>query len=147
MRCWRVSGILRSRMLEKWKRAFRAFEKSPPGERFQKRYEARKTSGSPIARIAFVVVGLILVVGGAILLVIPGPGLLVIAFGGALMAQESLWIARGLDWVELRLRELYRRGLRLWKKASMPVRVAIVAVAAAAACGAGYLAYLWFFQK
>ena len=134
-------------MLAQWKKRLRNFEAAPPGERFVRRYRAHKGSGHPAARVAVVVVGLLLIVGGAILLVIPGPGLLVIAFGGALVAQEFLVVAKALDWLELALRKLFRAGKRLWKKASMLARAAITAGAGLGAAGAGYLAWLWFFDK
>ena len=94
-------------------------------------------------RIVVVTLGLMLIVGGAILLVIPGPGLLVIAFGGGLLAQESLWIAKALDRMELALRKLHRSGRRFWKKASSASRAAIAACATLCVGGAAYLAYVW----
>ncbi len=134
-------------MLGQWKKRLRNFQKAPAGERFVRRYRAQKDSGRPWARIAFVVVGILLIVGGAILLVIPGPGLLVIAFGGALVAQEFLVVAKALDWLEVELRRLYRAAKRLWKHASSLARAAITAGAALCAAGAGYLAWLWFFER
>ena len=109
-------------VLKKWKKEWRAFEKAPPGERFLRRYQARRRGGRAWERVVAVVVGLVLVVGGAILLVIPGPGLLVIAFGGALIAQEFRWAAVALDWTEVRLRKAARLGARFWKSASVAVR-------------------------
>ncbi len=134
-------------MLDQWKREWKAFEESPPGERFERRYRARKKGGKAWVRVASVIVGLALIVGGAILLVIPGPGLLVIAFGGGLVAQEFHWMAVALDWLELRLRELFRWGLRVWKGASALGRAAIVLAGAVLAAGAGYVAYLLLFKK
>jgi len=134
-------------MIAQWKKHLRDFRKAPAGERFVRRYRAQKGSGRPWTRIVFVVVGLVLIVGGAILLVIPGPGLLVIAFGGALVAQEFLWVAKALDWLELVLRKLFRAGKRFWKKASTLARAAITAGAALCAAGAGYLAWLWLFER
>jgi hypothetical protein len=43
---------------------------------------------------------------GAIMLVAPGPGVLVFALGAALVAEESLWMAKLLDRAELRIRSL-----------------------------------------
>jgi len=134
-------------MFAKWKRSLRAFRESPPGERFVRRYRAHRGSGKPAARIALVAVGLVLIAGGAILLVIPGPGLLVIAFGGALVAQESLWTAKALDWLELVLRRLHRSGGRFWKNASSLVRAMVVAAALLGAVAVAYLGYLWLFQS
>jgi len=50
--------------------------------------------------------GALMVLAGALMLVLPGPGLLVIALGMALIAEESLWASRLLDrldlWIERR---------------------------------------------
>ena len=133
-------------MIKEWKKDWKAFEKAPPGQRFTRRYQARKTSGRPGSRIVTVIVGLILIVGGAILLVIPGPGLLVIAFGGALIGQEFRWAAVALDWAEVTLRKAVRFGLRFWKAASVAVRAAVVSAATLVAAGAGYLAWTWLLR-
>jgi hypothetical protein len=133
-------------MLNELKSSWRVFEKARPGERFQKFYEERKKSGGA-SRTVFTVIGVLLLVGGVVLLFIPGPGLLLIAFGGALIAQQSLWLAKVLDRVELLLRKLARKGKSFWKKASTPIRSAVVAGATICACGAGYLAYLWLIKK
>jgi hypothetical protein len=135
----------RRQVLSKWKKDWKAFERAPAGERFIRRYKARKQKGRGWARIASVVVGIVLVVGGAILLVIPGPGLLVIAFGGALVGQEFRWAAVALDWTEVQLRKLVRLGARFWNSASVALRAGVVAVGVAAGAGAAYLAWNWFF--
>jgi uncharacterized protein (TIGR02611 family) len=48
-------------------------------------------------RIAVFVIGAALVVGGIALLVLPGPGLLVIVAGLAVLATEFAWAERLLD--------------------------------------------------
>jgi tellurite resistance protein TerC len=48
-------------------------------------------------RIIKVVVGCTLLVVGTALLVLPGPGILVIAFGLALLSAEFVWARRLLD--------------------------------------------------
>jgi hypothetical protein len=45
---------------------------------------------------------------GVVLLPLPGPGLLVIAAGVLLMAEESHVTARALDWLEIQARKLAR---------------------------------------
>ena len=133
-------------MLKKLKKSWKAFEKAPTGERFIRRYEARKQGGKAWTRVASVVLGLVLVVGGAILLVIPGPGLLVIAFGGALIGQEFRWAAVALDSTEVALRKAARFGVRFWKSASVALRAAVVSAATIVAAGAGYLAWTWLLR-
>ena len=48
-------------------------------------------------RVAFAVAGFAVVLGGIALLVLPGPGLLVIAIGLAMLALEFAWAERALD--------------------------------------------------
>jgi hypothetical protein len=60
-------------------------------------------TASPVRRIARVVGGWTLLGVGGALLVLPGPGLLVIAAGLALLATEYEWAARLLHKVKARL--------------------------------------------
>jgi hypothetical protein len=46
---------------------------------------------------------------GLVMLVIPGPGLLVMIVGLGFFAEESLWLARWLDAMELWLRRTWAR--------------------------------------
>jgi len=55
-----------------------------------------------LRRIAITAVGTVIVVAGAILLVAPGPGLLVIALGLAVLAAEYDWARRRLNAVRAR---------------------------------------------
>ena len=48
-------------------------------------------------RIAVSVVGGVLVLGGLAMLVLPGPGILVVALGFAVLGTEYAWAARALE--------------------------------------------------
>jgi uncharacterized protein (TIGR02611 family) len=48
-------------------------------------------------RIAITVVGMVLLAGGAVMMVTPGPGLLLIIAGLAVLATEYAWARRALD--------------------------------------------------
>ncbi|MGQ0831332.1 MAG: PGPGW domain-containing protein [Microthrixaceae bacterium] len=48
-------------------------------------------------RIAVTVVGGVLVLGGIAMLVLPGPGILVVVAGFAVLGTEYAWAARALD--------------------------------------------------
>lgn len=94
-------------------------KKSPPGQRFKDFYEARqkeRTDGQEWKRILYVGLGVVISLGGIILLGMPGPGLLVVAFGLALIASEFLVIARLLDRAELWLRKMAHRTIQGWRK-------------------------------
>jgi hypothetical protein len=133
-------------MLAELKKHWRIFKNGRPGSRFEKLYEARKETGGP-ARIAFLAAAILLVAGGVVLLVIPGPGLPLIAFGVALLAQQSLWLAKLLDRLEPVLRRLARKGKAFWKKAAPPLKAALVSGAALVAAAAIYGAYLVFLRN
>jgi hypothetical protein len=129
-------------MLDELKKHWRTFRDATPGKRFEKLHAARSDSPPPIV---FYAIGAILLAGGVVLLFIPGPGLLLIAFGAALIARQSLWLAKRLDRVELVLRRLARKAAAGWRRSSVAVRGAIVTAAAIGAAGAGYAGYLWLF--
>jgi uncharacterized protein (TIGR02611 family) len=60
-------------------------------------------------RIAVTVVGCALVAAGLVMLVIPGPGLLVIIAGLAVLASEYAWARRTLDVAKRRAGDVGRR--------------------------------------
>ena len=64
-----------------------------------------------------------------------------------MLAGESLYLARALDWSEVRFRKLVRWMKRWWKRAPMVGKLAVILVAACGVAGAGYLAYRIFFGK
>ncbi len=132
-------------MLNELKKSWKVFKNAPPGVRFQKFHKERKGRGA--SRIVVPVIGILLLAGGVVLLFIPGPGLLLIAFGAALIAQQSLWLARLLDRLEPVLLRLARSAKSLWKKAATPVKAVIVSGAALVAAAAIYGAYLVFLRK
>ncbi len=59
-----------------------------------------------IRRIAVLVVGLVLLVAGVLMLVLPGPGVLVTMAGLALLATEYEWARRLLARLRQHLRRL-----------------------------------------
>lgn len=63
-------------------------------------------------RIAITVAGFALVAVGVILLVIPGPGLLLIIAGLAVLATEYVWAQRALNYAKRRASDAKDRVLR-----------------------------------
>ena len=99
-------------MWRKLKRLARRFLSAPSGTRFQARY-VRLQQRPRLARTVLAGgLGLLLLALGLILLVLPGPGLLVAAIGLALIAGESLTLARVLDRIDLSLTRLRARWRR-----------------------------------
>ena len=94
------------------------------GHRFQEYHRAHEGSrGNAWGRVASLVIAMVLILGGMVALPTPVvPGFIPIAIGGALIARESWWVARGLDWLELRIRAVFRAMAALWKRASPAVK-------------------------
>lgn len=78
---------------------------------------------------------------GLVLAFIPGPAVLFFLLAGALLASEWLWVARALDWLEVRLRRLARLGGRLWRGLPAVGRVVVVVVAATASAASTWGIY------
>jgi hypothetical protein len=100
-------------VLESLKREWRMLRRGEPGSRFQRLQQARDRNVR--LRWIWVLVGAILVAVGLVGLLVPGPGLLAITVGVALVARESLRAARLADWIEVRGRSLVRWGTRWWR--------------------------------
>lgn len=84
------------------------FRSARPGHRFRERYErARKRGHGMLRKWGLVAGGALLVLAGIVFLPLPGPGFVIIAAGGLLMAEVSKTVARGLDWLEVRVRSLF----------------------------------------
>jgi hypothetical protein len=97
-------------MLDGLKRRWRRLKAGEPGARFQRQYrENRESRKSGLQRWGAVAAGAGLILVGVVALFVPGPGILFIAAGGAVLARESLAVARALDWLEIRGRRVVRR--------------------------------------
>jgi hypothetical protein len=91
------------------KQDWRAITHSPPGKRFQSRYEKKQRDGRKRGRTLKLVAAAALIAVGIVLLVIPGPGSVLILVGAALLAEESSRVARFLDSTEIRIRRIFKR--------------------------------------
>lgn len=76
---------------------FRAFLAARSGTRFRRQHRRRQARPHLLRTILAVIGGALLFLVGLVMLVTPGPGLLLMAIGAALIAGESLLIARLLD--------------------------------------------------
>ena len=96
-----------------WLRAhFRALLASRSGTRFRRQHR-RRQARPHLARTVFAIVGgVLLILLGIVMLVTPGPGLLVMVIGAALIAGESLLVASALDRVDFWVNVHYRRWRR-----------------------------------
>src|SRR5204862_3521008 len=76
-------------MLRRLRRGWRELKRGKPGRRFRERYE-RSPSTHGARKWALIGIGVLLVLVGVVFLPLPGPGLLIIAAGALLIAEESL---------------------------------------------------------
>jgi hypothetical protein len=104
-------------LFQRLKEHWREFKKCPAGTRFEERYRRRHSRERSLREKALGMMGGLVVSGaGALMLFVPGPGLLVLFVGLVLIAQESRAMACALDWTELRGRALLQRVKQLWRR-------------------------------
>ena len=90
--------------------SWREFWADAPGRRFALRYKRLNGAGRHPARRALrAAAGVLLVLVGIVFMPLPGPGFVPVLAGLALLAGESVGMARGLDRAELKLRSWLRR--------------------------------------
>jgi len=101
-------------VLQKVRARWRQLTAFPPGKRFQKLHEQQR--GAPAwVKPALIVAAVVLLAAGVVLLFIPGPAFVFLAFAGALLAVTSARVARALDRGEVGARRLGRRAKRRWR--------------------------------
>lgn len=135
-------------MLEKLKQSWRDFQDDTPGERFQDYYKRRQRSHQSIWwKALFIGSGLLIMAIGLFFMVAPGPGVIVIFLGAALIAQQSLLAARALDWLEVQSRKLAAWSLGAWRRAPMGIKIVLVLSAIVLAGALAVGAYVLLFAK
>jgi hypothetical protein len=124
---------------------WRRFKRDTPGLRFERRYQAARAAGhGPVYKTMVFSAGVMLLSAGLVMLVAPGPGILVSVFGATLLAQQSLTLARLLDRCELRLRSSWGKvasgqGGRTRLLSTLLVAGATLGAFVVAACAAVWL--------
>ncbi|MBD3275881.1 MAG: hypothetical protein GF372_11250 [Candidatus Marinimicrobia bacterium] len=96
-------------MFDFMKKDWQKLKESDPGHRFQDRYyrhKEKRRRGTFVFRILTVSFGLVVIGVGIILLVTPGPGIVLLTVGMAIIAGESKILAQILDIGELIGRKL-----------------------------------------
>ena len=135
-------------MIARMKQSWQDFEESKPGSRFRDRYykrqQNRRSRLSP-SRLLYVVGGLLLVVASLFLGPAPGFGFGTAFIGLALLASEFRFMARLLDWSEVRLRRLGRELRDVWRTLPLVFRAVIVLVALILVVALLYGLYKLFF--
>ena len=132
-------------MFRRLTRQWRAMVEAKPGKRFQARYEQRRQMrASVLWTPLYLILGSALFVLGLTMMVAPGPGLIVLFMGAALIGQESLVVARALDRTEVGLRRMAQAALRSWQRTSLVAKTAVAILGACVLAGAGWGAYAIF---
>lgn len=130
--------MLKKLLASRW----HAFKTGTPGQRFRRRYyRRRETARGPLLRSLQFFGGIALMLAGMFFMPAPGPGLLILFVGAALVAQESLLVARALDASEVGIRKLLLLTRRIWRKSSWWVRapaLLLVTAALTATLAAGW---------
>lgn len=125
---------------------WQALVRGTPGRRFADRYH--RTQRRP-ARQRWL--GLLLRLVGAavcfaigiVLAVIPGPAVVFFFLTGILLASDWLFIARILDWLELRIRSVWKHVQRFWRSLPAAGRVALAIVGMGLSAASMYGFYRW----
>ena len=133
-------------MIARAKRSWRNFKKSKPGDRFQVRYYYRKQRGTGrLSRIFNIFLGSVLVIMSTLFGWAPGPGLVTLLIGLALIAGELFPVARFLDWSEVKLRKLARLAGKIWAGVPLVGRTLIVLLVLVLVAALVYGAYSLLF--
>lgn len=119
-------------MFDRLHTQWRQLKASRPGHRFRDRYERNRHSHDKLKlvwRVVRVALAAVLTAIGVLLVFIPGPAILFFALAGALLATDSLPLAKVLDWTEVRARQLGAKIRRHWRRLPTSGRIVVTAVA------------------
>ena len=116
-------------MPEKLKQSWQRFKTGSPGQRFQQQFSRPHQARTPIQKALFVGGGILLIIAGIFFLFVPGPGLLIVFLGAVLIARQSSFAARALDWTEVRARRLLTWSVRAWRRSSPALKILLVILA------------------
>ena len=122
----------------------RAFSGAGPGSRFVERRQ-RRAGASRMQRVIALALGSVLFVAGILMLVFPGPGVIGMLLGLALMSGESAGAARLLDRLDVVGHRVVRAVKRRWRAQSKPMRIitAVLFFGAGAAFTAAFTYLTW----
>jgi Flp pilus assembly protein TadB len=98
------------------RREWDAFRRDSAGERFRHHEERLRQPEYTVLRRLALVFGPVLIAVGVVLLFIPGPGLVFIVLGLALLCGRWRWLARQLDRAEPPVRRRARSWRDRWRK-------------------------------
>lgn len=105
-------------MLDDARRSLQLLRHAPAGRRFRRYNLEKRCAESSTRRLVMLSLAAALAGVGAVMLVTPGPGILFLAWGGALAAARSKLVARTLDVLEMTGRDAWGRlsQTSLWQR-------------------------------
>jgi hypothetical protein len=115
-----------------------------PGHRFQEFHDRTKRAGqrgNPIWRVLRISLAMVAFTIGVVLVVIPGPAIPFFFVAAALLATESKVVAKGMDWLELRLRVIWDWGQKHWRRLPKVARVVLLVLMAGMSATGAFLTY------
>lgn len=118
-------------------------KEDPPGKRFSNHRE-RMSRHSPVIAVGLALIGITFVAAGVVMLVMPGPGLLAIVAGFALLCGLSRKLAGLMDRAEPPIRRWGHAAHEAWKRQSTPVKAVLVAALVAIGAALAYTGYALF---
>jgi hypothetical protein len=86
--------------------------------------------GAKLKRVVLEVLGWLLVVAGIAALVLPGPGLLMLAAGLLILSQNYEWAERRLEPIKRKALQGAAEGVESWTRVAMSTALGLVLVAA-----------------
>ncbi|MDB6167411.1 MAG: hypothetical protein JWM88_275 [Verrucomicrobia bacterium] len=114
-------------MFQSLTRQWRGMLHGAPGRRFRESYAAARKKPPPLWQRLFCFgLALVAFVLGLAFAILPGPASIFFVVSGALLAAESLALARFLDWGEMRLRVLAHWANAHWKRLGRLGRAAVI---------------------
>lgn len=134
-----MAAMMRFHFREHW----RELRRGRPGRRFQARYQrAHEDQRAGAAeRIVLAMVAVVCLAIGVVLSVVPGPALPFFFLAGGLLATESLWVARFMDWSEVKLRLIFAWLKRVWRRLPVAGRIALSVFGTCCSAATAYLGY------
>jgi uncharacterized membrane protein YbaN (DUF454 family) len=132
-----------SGFMQEW----RALKRSRPGYRFQDRHERIRNSGDENgvrARVMRLVIAAVSFVIGVALTVIPGPAVVFFLITAALLASESLRLARWLDIGEVCGRKTWNGAHRTFHKLPLAGKITAAGIGFLMAVAGAWVTYTTF---
>ncbi|MDQ3368961.1 MAG: PGPGW domain-containing protein [Myxococcota bacterium] len=125
------------------KHEWRLFKRDAPGERFANHRKRMKEQPRWLT-VVRATAGVALIGVGIVFMVLPGPGLLGVVFGLALLAGISTKLSHLMDRTEPPLRAAFQRAHAWWTARSTGAKAALIAVTAVLLAVAACLAWTYY---